>query len=93
MPAVPIRWVLIKDPKGKFEPQAPMHGLDGHASSNLAMVSCSLAGRSHFEEARAHLGLNLNVNGHHGRLHYPCATCPVLNRDPRGSSATSSASV
>jgi len=27
-----------------------------------------LAGRSHFEEARAHLGLNLNVNGHHGRL-------------------------
>jgi len=22
MPAVPIRWVLIKDPKGKFEPQA-----------------------------------------------------------------------
>jgi len=26
----------------------------------------SLAGRSHFEEARAHLGLNLNVNGHHG---------------------------
>jgi len=46
-----------------------MHGLDGHASSNLAMVS--LAGRSHFEEARAHLGLNLNVNGHHGRLPYP----------------------
>jgi len=42
MPAVPIRWVLIKDPKGKFETQAPMHGLD-HASSNLAMVS--LAGR------------------------------------------------
>jgi len=32
------------------------------------MVSLSLAGRSHFEEARAHLGLNLNVNGHHGRL-------------------------
>jgi len=22
MPAVPIRWVLIKDPKGKFETQA-----------------------------------------------------------------------
>jgi len=53
-----------------------MHGLDGHASSNLAMVSLSLAGRSHFEEARAHLGLNLNVNGHHGRLPaLPCATC------------------
>jgi len=92
--AVPIRWVLIKDPKGKFEPKRSMHGLDGHASSNLAMVSLSLAGRSHFEEARAHLGLNLNVNGHHGRLPaLPCATCPVLNRDPRGSSATSSASV
>jgi len=34
------------------------------------MVSLSLAGRSHFEEARAHLGLNLNV-GHHGRLPHP----------------------
>jgi len=43
MPAVPIRWVLIKDPKGSLNPSAPMHGLDGHASSNLAMVS--LAGR------------------------------------------------
>jgi len=38
MPAVPIRWVLIKDPKGSLK-SAPMHGLDGHASSNLAMVS------------------------------------------------------
>jgi len=47
MPAVPIRWVLIKDPKGSLNPSAPMHGLDGHASSNLAMVSLSLAGRSH----------------------------------------------
>jgi len=59
MPAVPIRWVLIKDPKGSLNKRS-MHGLDGHASSNLAMVSLSLAG-SHFEEARAHLGLNLNV--------------------------------
>jgi len=59
-----------------------MHGLDSHASSNLAMVSLSLAGRSHFEEARAHLGLNLNVNGHHGRsCAPPRATRPVLNRD------------
>jgi len=66
-----------------------MHGLDGHASSNLAMVSLSLAGRSHFEEARAHLGLNLNVNGHRAIVHHPCATCPVLNRDRRCSSAAS----
>jgi len=36
----------------------------------------SLAGRSHFEEARAHLGLNLNVNGHHGRL--PALPCAAL---------------
>jgi len=48
MPAVPIRWVLIKDPKGSLNPKRSMHGLDGHASSNLAMVSLSLAGRSHF---------------------------------------------
>jgi len=71
---LPIRWVLIKDPKGSLNPSAPMHGLDGHASSNLAMVSLSLAGRSHFEEARAHLGLNLNVNGHRDCPHAPCAT-------------------
>jgi len=38
-------------------------------------------------EARAHLGLNLNVNGHHGRL--PTLRYLLFNRDPRGSSATS----
>jgi len=52
-----------------------MHGLDGHASSNLAFLS--LAGS--FEEARAHLGLNLNVNGHHGRLPAPPALLALFS--------------
>jgi len=44
------------------------------------MVSLSLAGRSHFEEARAHLGLSQR-QWSSGDCPLPCATCPVLNRD------------
>jgi len=43
---------LDQRPQRKFETRRSMHGFDS-ASSNLAMVSLSLAGRSHFEEARA----------------------------------------
>jgi len=55
-----------------------MHGLD----VSRQFKSCNGFARWQvevtFEEARAHLGLNLNVNGHHGRLPaLPCATCPV----------------
>jgi hypothetical protein len=57
-PVVPIRWVLIRDPKGRFEPQA------------LLSTDCALSPREivasfiqrwqmevTFEEARAHLGI------------------------------------
>ena len=58
MPAVPIRWVLIKDPKGKFDTQAllctdlmatPVQILQWFRSRWQVEVT--------FEEARAHLGV------------------------------------
>jgi hypothetical protein len=58
MPAVPIRWVLIKDPKGKFEPQ-------GLLSTNLSATPVQILQwfrlrwqvEVTFEEVRAHLGV------------------------------------
>jgi hypothetical protein len=58
MPAVPIRWVLIRDPAGKFDPQAllctklevtPVQVLEWFVMRWQVEVT--------FEEARAHLGM------------------------------------
>lgn len=58
LPALPIRWVLVKDPKGKFEPQAflctdlcatPQQILEWFRSRWQIEVT--------FEEVRAHLGV------------------------------------
>jgi DDE superfamily endonuclease len=58
MPAVPIRWVLIRDPEGKFETQAllctklevtPLQVLEWFVLRWQVEVT--------FEEARAHLGM------------------------------------
>lgn len=94
----PCRFALvsIEDPKGKFEPQAllctdltatPVQILQWFRSRWLLEVT--------FEETRAHLGFesraSMVIAG--DRPHHPCATCAVLNRDCRCSSAASSASV
>lgn len=57
-PGVPIRWVLVRDPRGKFEPQAL---LCTHLEAVPEVIVAWFAQRWQvevtFEEARAHLGV------------------------------------
>jgi len=58
LPAVPIRWVLIKDPKGKFEPQALLcTDLSAQPSQILHWFRQRWQIEVTFEEVRAHLGV------------------------------------
>lgn len=58
LPAVPIRWVLIKDPKGKFEPQALLcTDLSAQPSQILHWFRQRWQLEVTFEEVRAHLGV------------------------------------
>jgi hypothetical protein len=58
MPAVPIRWVLIRDPKQKFEPQALLcTKLDTEPVQILEWFVLRWQMEVTFEEARAHLGI------------------------------------
>ena len=58
MPVVPIRWVLIRDPLGKFEPQALL-STDQTAAAAQIVEWFVLRWQVEvtFEEARAHLGV------------------------------------
>jgi DDE superfamily endonuclease len=58
LPPVPIRWVLIRDPAGKFAPQALLStGLDVDPVQILTWFIQRWQLETTFEEARAHLGL------------------------------------
>jgi len=63
----PIRWVLIKDPKGSLTPSAP-HRTTATPVQILQWFR-SRAGRSHWKPVP--IGVEFNVNGHHGRLPTP----------------------
>jgi hypothetical protein len=58
LPVVPIRWVLIRDPQGKFEPQALL-STEQRASAQQIVEWFVLRWQLEvtFEEARAHLGV------------------------------------
>lgn len=58
LPAVPIRWVLVKDPKGKLEPQAFL-STDIHATAQQILLWFRQRWQVEvtFEEVRAHLGV------------------------------------
>jgi hypothetical protein len=58
LPAVPIRWVLVKDPTGKLEPQAFL-STDIHATAENILLWFRQRWQVEvtFEEARAHLGV------------------------------------
>lgn len=57
-PAVPIRWVLIRDPEGEFETQALLcTKLDATPEQILGWFVRRWAMEVTFEEARAHLGI------------------------------------
>lgn len=58
MPAVPIRWVLIRDPKGRFEPQALLcTDLDVEPVQIIQWFRMRWQLEVTFEEVRAHLGV------------------------------------
>lgn len=58
LPAVPIRWVLVKDPNGKLEPQAFL-STDIHATAQQILLWFRQRWQLEvtFEEVRAHLGV------------------------------------
>jgi hypothetical protein len=58
MPVVPIRWVLIRDVLGKFEPQALLSTDQSNAASQIIeWFVLRWQVEVTFEEARAHLGV------------------------------------
>jgi len=57
MPPLPIRWVLIRDPKGKFKPQALLStNLELQPQQILSWFVQRWQLQVTFEEVRAHLG-------------------------------------
>jgi DDE superfamily endonuclease len=75
-PVVPIRWVLIRDPEGRFEPQALLA-----TNQRLAPVQILTyfvrrwCMEATFEEARAHLGVETQRQWSH---HAIARTTPAL---------------
>ena len=58
MPTVPIRWVLLRDPLGKFEPQALLSTTQIAAATQIVeWFVLRWQVEVTFEEARAHLGV------------------------------------
>jgi len=58
LPAVPIRWVLVKDPTGKEEPQAFLStDLSATPEQVLRWFRQRWQVEVTFEQARAHLGM------------------------------------
>ncbi len=58
MPPLPIRWVLVRDPQGKFEPQAlRCTDLTGEPGQILEWFVRRWRLEVTWQEARAHLGL------------------------------------
>ena len=58
MPVVPIRWVLVRDPKGKEEPQALLCTHQDYSPEQiLAWFVRRWQVEVTFEEVRAHLGM------------------------------------
>jgi hypothetical protein len=58
MPAVPIRWVLIRDPLGKFEAQALLSTDQSNTAAQIVeWFVLRWQVEVTFEEARAHLGI------------------------------------
>ena len=94
LPVVPLRWVLLRDPCGRFAPQALL-------CTDLRRSRCrSYAGSSRrwqlevtFREARDHLGRRdpapVVRSGH--RPHHALPARPVLPRRPAGSSPQTTA--
>jgi len=58
VPPVPIRWLLVRDPKGELDPQAFLAtDLDARPCDILSWFVCRWQVEVTFEETRAHLGV------------------------------------
>ena len=58
VPPVPIRWLLVRDPKGEFKPQAFLAtDLNARPRDILAWFVSRWQVEVTFEETRAHLGI------------------------------------
>jgi hypothetical protein len=76
LPPVPIRWVLIRDPAGKFAPQALLSTkLDVNPVQILTWFIQRWQLETTFEEARVHLGLETPRQWNHRSV---SRTTPVL---------------
>ena len=76
LPPVPIRWVLVRDPDGKLEPQALLSTkLDCDPVQILTWFVQRWQLETTFEEARAHIGLETPRQWHDRSV---SRTTPVL---------------
>jgi hypothetical protein len=58
LPVLPIRWILVRDPRGQFESRAFLSTLPSQeAKEILETFTCRWQVEVTFEETRAHLGL------------------------------------
>ena len=89
LPPVPIRWVLVRDPKGKFETRALLcTQLDQHPRHS-AVVPLALASGGDIpgsaQPSRSGDATSMVRSGH--CAHYAGLAGPVLNRDVTGTSS------
>ena len=82
LPVLPIRWVLIKDPKGKFEPQALLcTNLSAQPMEILQWFRQRWQVEVTFEEVRSHLGVETQRQWSNLAMSadYSCSTCLILH--------------
>jgi hypothetical protein len=76
LPPVPIRWVLVRDPRGKFETRALLcTQLDQHPAQILQWFLWRWQVEVTFQEVRAHLGVETQRQWSHLAI---ARTTPVL---------------
>ena len=94
LPVLPIRWVLIKDPKGKFEPQALLcTNLSAQPMQILQWFRQRWQVEVTFEEVRTHLGVETQRQWSNARnfTDYSCSISVILDCGDVSSSDASAA--
>ena len=96
LPALPIRWVLIKDPKNKFEPQALLcTDLSAEPTQILQWFRFRWQVEVTFEEVRSHLGVETQRQWSNLAMSadYSCSRRLILDCSNAGKSDSYSASL
>ena len=87
MPVVPIRWVLLRDPLGRFSPQALLCTDPAQdPAADHPLVHPALAGRGHVPGGSRPSGCGdpAAMVGSRRSPHHALLVRPVLDRDPAG---------